>query len=72
MKMIFWSLGGLRSPTKQMVILHHLKHLEADIALLQETHLTKADFTRMRKLWVCQVFGSPAVKGKAGVPLLIH
>lgn len=54
-----------------MVVLRHLKRLKADIALLQETHLTKANFICMRKLWVGQVLGSSAVKGKAGV-FLVH
>lgn len=55
-----------------MAVLRHLKHLKTIVAFLQETHLTEADFTRMRKLWVGQVFGSPAIKGKADVLLLMH
>lgn len=54
-----------------MAVLCHLKHLKADIVILQETHLTTADFSHIRKFWVGQVLGSPAIKGKAGVLLLI-
>lgn len=49
-----------------------LKRLKTVIELLQETRLTASDFIRMRKLWVGQVIGSPAAKGKAGFLLLIH
>ena len=55
-----------------MKILRHLKRLKADIALLQETHLSASDFPRMKKLWVGTVLGSEAVGRKAGVLLLIH
>lgn len=47
-----------------------LKKIES--GLLQETHLPVADFCRMRKLWVGKTYGSAAVKGKAGVLILIH
>lgn len=59
-----WNVKGLYSPHKQMVILGDLKRL---IALLQETHLAVEDFNHMCELWVYQVFGLAAVKGKAGV-----
>lgn len=72
MKVVSWNVQGLRSPRKRMAILRHLKHLKADIEILQETHLSAEDFSHMRKLWVGQVFGSLAVRGKAVVPLLIH
>lgn len=72
MKVVSWNVKGLRSHNKHMAILRHLKRLKADIALLQKTHLKTEDFNCMCKLWVRQVFGSPAVKGKAGVLLLIN
>lgn len=72
MKIISWNVKGLHSLHKRMAILHHLKRLKADVALLQESHLTEADFPRMCKLWVGQVYGSAAAKGKAGVVILIH
>ena len=72
MKVISWNVKGLRSPNKRMKILRHLKRIKADIALLQETHLSASDFPRMKKLWVGTVLGSEAVGRKAGVLLLIH
>lgn len=55
-----------------MKILRHLKHLEADIALLQETHLSSSDFQRMKKPWVGEDVGSKAIGRKAGVLILLH
>lgn len=43
---------ALGLPKKRMKILRHLKQLKPDIALLQETHLPKEDFSRLQKLWV--------------------
>lgn len=54
------------------MILRHLKILCTDIALLQETHLPKSDFNRMKKLWVGEVVGSPAVGRRAGVLILLR
>lgn len=42
------------------------------MALLQETHLVADDFTRLQRMWVGKVLGSPAENGKAGVLILIH
>lgn len=55
-----------------MRVLRHLKRLRADIALLQETHLSEQDFHRMRWLWVGEVRGSSARDKKAGVLILVH
>lgn len=55
-----------------MQILRHLKKLRPDIAMLQETHLGEGDLSRMKKLWVGTVYGSPAQGNRAGVLTLIH
>lgn len=55
-----------------MKILRHLKRHKVDIALLQETHLQVEDYHRMRKLWVGEVVGSPALGNKAGVMILFN
>lgn len=72
MKVVSLNVKGLCSPNKRMAIFRHLKCLKADIAVVQKTHLTTSDFARMHKLWVGQVIGSPEVRGRAGVLLLIH
>lgn len=71
-QVISWNIKGLRSPTKRMKILRHLKRLKADVALLQETHLEGKDFFRMQKLWVGKVVGSASIKRKAGTLILLH
>lgn len=53
------------------MVLRHLSKLKVDIALLQETHLSAADFPRMKKFWVGCVYGSPAVGRHAGVVIFI-
>lgn len=69
---VTWNMQGLRSPQTQSKILRHLQKLKADIALLQETHLTTGDFYRLKKWWVGEVIGSPAIKRKGGVISLLH
>lgn len=66
MKVITWNVKGLRSPNKNDKMYH------PDIVFLQESHLSESHFHRMNKLWVDQVYGSPAIQGKVGVLTLIH
>lgn len=72
MNVVSWKVKELQAPHKRLAILHHLKQLKTEIALLQETNLSLEDFNRMHKLWVGQVYGSASVKGKAGVLILSH
>lgn len=72
LNIVTWNVKGLKSPQKRGMILRHLKKLHTDIALLQETHLLQADFPRMRKLWVGDVVGSPAIGRKAGTRIMIR
>lgn len=72
LKLVLWNVKGLRSPHKCISILRHLWRLRADVALLQETHLSTDDLTCLQKMWVGSVYGSPAVGRKAGVAILLH
>lgn len=45
-----WNVKGLRSPIKRTKILRHLKKLNTDIALLQETHIEASDYFRIKTL----------------------
>lgn len=65
-RLVSWNVRGLRSPHKRMMVLRHLRILNADIAVLQETHLPEEDFFRMRRLWVGEIAGSAAKGRKAG------
>lgn len=53
-------------------ILRHLKKLSDDVALLQEKHLMLENFLRLKKTWVGEVIGSPAIGRKASVTILIE
>lgn len=70
-RIVSWNVKGLRSPQKRAMVLKHLRKLGADIAILQETHLKKEDFFRMKKFWVGEVVGSPAQGKKGGVLTLL-
>lgn len=72
MRIVSWNVKGLRSLNKRKKILCHLKRMRADVALLQETHLAEQDFQCLKKLWVGEVLGSPALGRKAGVIILLH
>lgn len=67
-----WNVQGLRSPQKRSKILRHLHTLKVDIAFLQETHLPEKDFFRLKKLWVGEEVGSPAIGKKGEVITLIR
>lgn len=71
-RIISWNVKGLRSPQKRMMVLHHLKKLKVDIALLQETHLGTKDFGRMCRLWVGEVVESAGQGRKARVLILVR
>lgn len=47
-------MKGINRPVK--CILSYLKQHKVDIALLQETHLTDAEHSKLRIEWVDQVF----------------
>lgn len=55
-----------------MKVLQHLKHLKADIALLQETHLPAEYFHCMQKLQIGRIWELASVNGKAGFFILLN
>lgn len=67
-----WNVKGLRSPNKRSKILRHLKKLDTDVALLQETHLAEKDLNRLKKTWVGEVIGSTGTGKTAGVIILLN
>lgn len=68
-KMISWNVKGLRSPSKRMRFLRHLKkttHRHSDALR------NASSFYRMQKLWVGKVIGASAQGRKAEVSILFH
>ena len=45
----------------------HLNSLQCDIAMLQETHLTKEETIKLKQQWVGQIFFSSGMKASRGV-----
>ena len=70
-KVITWNINGIQNPIKRFKVLSHLKSLECDIAMLQETHLTKEETLKLKQHWVGQIFFSPGTKASRGVCILI-
>ncbi|XP_072288311.1 G-protein coupled receptor family C group 6 member A-like, partial [Pyxicephalus adspersus] len=72
MRITTWNVKGLHSPNKPTKVLRHLKKLQTDVAILQETHLPASLYHPMSKGWVGEVWGAPAMGHCAGVLILIH
>uniref|UniRef100_A0AAR2K2K2 exodeoxyribonuclease III n=1 Tax=Pygocentrus nattereri TaxID=42514 RepID=A0AAR2K2K2_PYGNA len=70
-RFLSWNVRGLNGPVKRTKVFSHLKQLEADILLLQETHLKLDDHNRLRKPWVNQIFHSRFNCRSRGVAILI-
>lgn len=58
LKLISWNVKGLNSPIKRQRVLSHLAKLNADIVLLQETHLTDVESLKLKRGWVGEVYFS--------------
>ena len=48
MKFASWNVRGINSQIKRSKILNHLKKLNADICLLQETHLLESEHKKLQ------------------------
>lgn len=63
---------GLNNPIKCSKVLHYVRHMNAHIIYLQETHLKNVDIPRLRRGWVGQVFISYFSSRSRGVAILLH
>ena len=70
-KVTSWNVNGIQNIVKRYKILSHLKGLDSDIAMLQETHLNLEESNKWKQRWVGQVFPSPGSRGTRGVSILI-
>lgn len=71
-KFISFNCKGLNNPSKRSKVLHHLRHLDAHIVYLQETHLRDGDQARLRCGWVGQVYHSSFLGRSRGAAILLH
>ena len=70
-KLVSWNVKGISNKTKRYKIITHLKPLESDVAMLQETHLKNAEAVKLRQRWVGQVFSAPGTGASRWVSTLI-
>ena len=71
-RFVSWNVKGLNGPVKRSRVFSHLKSINADILFLQETHLRLKDHTRLRKVWIGQVYHSRHDGSSKGVAILIN
>lgn len=70
LKLVSWNVRGLHSPIKRQRVLSHLARLGADIACIQESHLTAEESAKLGRGWVGEVFFSPGDGKRNGVLIL--
>lgn len=70
-KVITWNINGIQNPVKRFKVLSHLKSMDCDIVILQETHLTKEETLKLKQRWVGQIFYSSGTKASRGFCILI-
>lgn len=71
LKLLSINVNGLNSPRKRTVLLGACRREKADIAFLQETHLT-GRHTQLQGRWFSQTFFASATCKKRGVAILIR
>lgn len=71
-KIISLNVKGVGHVVKRQKIISLIKRENAQIALLQETHLSDLEHIKLRRGWVGQVFYSSFNSHSRGVAILIH
>ena len=72
LKFISLNVRGIDSPIKRKKILTYLKGHSIDVAFIQETHLSDAEHTKLKRDWVGHVYYSSFTTKARGVAILIH
>lgn len=72
LKICSWNVGGIHNPIKRKKILSFLKKEHVHTALLQETHLSANEHSKLKCDWVGQVFSSSFTSKSRGVAILIN
>ena len=70
-KILSFNVNGINNPIKRKRILNKLKKEQGDILLLQETHLTKEQHTKLENLTTSHVFSSSYSSARRGVAIII-
>lgn len=72
LNVITFNVRGLGHPIKRKRVLTFLKSQKADVAYLQETHMSKEEHKKLKRDWVGQVYFSSYTSSKRGTAILIH
>ena len=64
--------GGLNAALKRTKVMTYIKNLNADVILLQETHLLKTDHRKLNRPWIGQLFHSQFNCKTRGTAILIR
>lgn len=67
-----WNVKGINEPVKRGKALAHLKCLNSGIIFLQETHLKRDSYCRLRCRWISQVYHSSFPFKYRGVAIIIR
>lgn len=70
--MVSLNVKGVGHVVKRQKTISFLKRENAQITLLQETHLTDLEHIKLRRSWVGQVFYSSFNSHSRGVAILVH
>ncbi|KAJ1082875.1 hypothetical protein NDU88_003038 [Pleurodeles waltl] len=65
------NVRGLNAAVKRQALLIHLRDARADLYLLQETHLARADWKGLKSQWFDRQFHSSGPGRRAGVAILL-
>jgi exonuclease III len=68
---VTWNVRGFGSQTKRIKVLNHLNKLQADICLLQETHLSESDHNKIKSSKYSHLFSAHYNTKQRGVCILI-
>lgn len=71
-KLISFNVNGLNGPVKRIRVYDYLKKLKTEIAFIQESHLTKAEYQKLKREWVGQVYASSFNSKARGAVILLH
>lgn len=71
-KFISWNINGCSSPIKRRKIVSFLKNNQADIVMIQETHMQGLEAEKFKVGWVGHLFHSSFSNKRNGVLILVH
>lgn len=71
-KFVSWNICGIGSQAKQLKVINHLLKIQADICLLQETHLTDIRNTILKSTHFPHILTSNYNSRQRGVAIMIN